>query len=162
MKLLGQKQVADVFGVRPNTVKEWSSQGLPHCGETGSLKVYDSGEVYRWLVERAKNGVKKSTGKSLDYNYEKAREMKAKADKTEIEVAKMQGELLPADTVSDALSRSLAAVGGSLDSLPLQIKRRLPELTKRQIDGIEKLLAKTRNQLADEVPGKVTGELADV
>lgn len=63
---------------------------------------------------------------------------------------------VPTEFATFVLSRLAAEVGSILDTLPLTLKRRHPDLEVRHIDSIQRELAKARNRAAtldDRLPG---------
>lgn len=65
-------------------------------------------------------------------------------------------QLIPAGFATYALSRMAAEIATILDTLPLTMKRRHPDLETRHLDSLEREVAKARNQAAgldDRLPG---------
>jgi phage terminase Nu1 subunit (DNA packaging protein) len=111
-----KKHLAEIFGITERTLTTYQSAGLPFkAGGPGKDNEYDTIAVYNWLVARAKSS------NSSDYYTEKARLTKAQADKEELKVLEMRGQLLNADAVSDAWAKQIAAARAKFLSLPTKI-----------------------------------------
>jgi len=59
------------------------------------------------------------------------------------------GRSIPVEIVSDVLGKILVQVGGILSALPLNIKRKFPEIDKRVTDLIYAEVAKHQNEAAN-------------
>jgi len=81
-------------------------------------------------------------------DYENYRRTKAQADSFEIKNDQILRKLIPADLFSVALSKISAEIGGIIDTLPLQIKRKHPDLNTTIIESIKWQCVKAQNSMA--------------
>ena len=57
-KLLTPHEMADLLGVRPSTIYQWTHQGfIPHV-KLGRLVRFNETAVMKWIEERSSNGRK--------------------------------------------------------------------------------------------------------
>ena len=87
---------------------------------------------------------------------ERLRLTSAQAEGQELKNDITRRRSVPTEFATFVLSRLAAEVGSILDTLPLTLKRRHPDLEVRHIDSIQRELAKARNRAAtldDRLPG---------
>ena len=72
------------------------------------------------------------------YEAERARHMTARADRAEIELASMRGELVPADEIADAISQALSTFKQKIFAVPSKLAPRLA--SNRKADDCERLM----------------------
>lgn len=133
MRIVGQEQIAEVFGVAPKTIVEWQEQGMPIAqrGKPGVPSEYETDECIRWYVERE---VKKVQGERPQ-----DRLARVQADKIELELAEKRGILLPADQIEPKLRAAMVAAREFWRNEPSRLAREVPG---KPIKEIEDLLAK--------------------
>lgn len=132
MRIVGQEQIADFFGVAPKTIVEWQEQGMPIAvrGRPGVPSEYDSSSCVAWLVQRE---VKKVQGEKPQ-----DRLARLQADRIEIELMEKRGQLLPADQIEPKLRAALIAAREMWRNEPARLAREIPG---KPIKEIEDLLA---------------------
>lgn len=132
MRVVGQEQIADLFGVAPKTIVEWQEQGMPIAqrGKPGVPSEYESDECIRWYVERE---VKKVQGEKPQ-----DRLARVQADKIELELMEKRGLLLPADQIEPKLRAAMVAAREMWRNEPARLAREVPG---KPIKEIEDLLA---------------------
>jgi phage terminase Nu1 subunit (DNA packaging protein) len=111
--LITRKTAADLLGLSVRRVGQIVEEGNgPPQARGGSFPAREFGQ---WMIERelAKRG-----GVGLDLTAERARLAKAQADKTELEVAELRGELVSAQEVIEAWTQYIAAIRARLLALP--------------------------------------------
>lgn len=103
MRITGQEQVADAFGVAPKTIVEWQAQGFPVAerGGPGVPSQYELAECINWLVKRA---VDKIQGESP-----RDRLFRLQADQLEMDLAVKRGQLIPANAVEPKLRAAIVS-----------------------------------------------------
>jgi phage terminase Nu1 subunit (DNA packaging protein) len=69
--------------------------------------------------------------------------------RTQVKLYQELGQWAPIEHLTLILSRVAAQVAGILDSIPVQLRLRFPELTAEQLDLIKEALAKARNALLE-------------
>ena len=120
MRIVGQEQVAAMFGVAPKTIVEWQEQGLPIAlrGSPGIPSEYESDACINWMVERE---VKK-----VQAERPQDRLARVQADKIEMENAERRGLLIPADQLEPKLIAAFTTARETwIDAVP-RLARELP------------------------------------
>jgi phage terminase Nu1 subunit (DNA packaging protein) len=87
---------------------------------------------------------------------ERLRLTAAQAEGQELKNEITRRKSVPTEFATFVLSRLAAEIGSILDTLPLTLKRRHPELEVRHIETVQRELAKARNRSAtldDRLPG---------
>jgi hypothetical protein len=103
-----------MLDVTPQRVSQIvQEEGGPPRNEDGS---YPSREFAVWMVEREIE--KRGLGEALDQNKERARLLKAQADKVELEVAELKGTRIPIDVMVADYSNKFVVMRGRLLTFP--------------------------------------------
>jgi len=100
------------------------------------------------------DGDDKDTAKRLEQ--ERLRLTAAQAEGQELKNDITKRKSVPTEFATFVLSRLAAEIGSLLDTLPLTLKRRHPDLEVRHIESVQRELAKARNRAAtldDRLPG---------
>lgn len=154
--LVNHKQLCDVIGLHSNTVTDYRKQGMPVEieGLRGKPNQYDTVKVFDWLLQKriAELVGEKTDGEVIEYidkEREQARLYKGQADSVEIKNKIARAELAPIEILEYAEADRGAQMGSILEALPIQLKRRCPELSASAITMVEKEIARTRNICAD-------------
>ena len=87
---------------------------------------------------------------------ERLRLTAAQAEGQELKNEVTRRRSVPTEFATFVLSRLAAEIGSILDTLPLTLKRRHPDLEVRHIESVQRELAKARNRAAtldDRLPG---------
>lgn len=94
MRVVGQEQIAALFGVAPKTITEWQVLGFPVAvqGGPGIASEYDSPQCIKWLVERELSKVRSESPKD--------RLNRLQADKIEFELMRDRKLFIPAVEVA--------------------------------------------------------------
>lgn len=132
MRIVGQEQIADVFGVAPKTIVEWQEQGMPIAvrGRPGVPSEYDTDACIAWYADRE---VKK-----VQAERPQDRLARVQADKIELELMEKRGLLLPADMIEPKLRAAMIAAREMWRNEPSRLAREVPG---KPIKEIEDLLA---------------------
>lgn len=132
MRIVGQEQIADVFGVAPKTIVEWQEQGMPIAvrGRPGVPSEYDTDACIAWYADRE---VKK-----IQAERPQDRLARVQADKIELELMEKRGLLLPADMIEPKLRAAMIAAREMWRNEPSRLAREVPG---KPIKEIEDLLA---------------------
>jgi phage terminase Nu1 subunit (DNA packaging protein) len=109
---LTQKQLAELFGVTPRSIRDWHSEGLPRL-ESGN---YDGAECVAWYAND--DGVD-----------QRDRLAAAQAEKAEAENAIRRGELADTNAVSAMWSEMIAAARAKLLSLPTKLSSQIANVS---------------------------------
>lgn len=116
MRIVGQTEIAAIFGVSARTIQEWQSAGLPVVvyGGPGVPGEYDAPACVRWLVERE---VKKVSGGESS----KDRLLRLQGDALEAKLAIDRGQLIAAATVEPAMRAAIVSARESIRNAPARI-----------------------------------------
>ncbi|WP_158538982.1 terminase small subunit [Marinobacter vulgaris] len=92
-------------------------------------------------------------GNNSDIEAERLRLTRAQAEGQEIKNELARGKTAPMEIITLSLSTVAGAASGILDSLPLDIKRKFPELDTQMIEAIRRHCVKAQNEISrlDEV-----------
>jgi phage terminase Nu1 subunit (DNA packaging protein) len=117
VRIVGQENIASVFGVAPKTVVEWQEQGFPVAlrGGPGVPSEYETEACIGWLVDRE---VKK-----VQAERPQDRLARVQADKIEMENAERRGQLIPADQLEPKLRAAMVAARAALRNEPARLAR---------------------------------------
>ena len=117
---LTQSQAAEVAGLTTRRLQQLDKDGSGPPRMSGGG--YFAADLGRWLKDRllSELGVA-NDGKAYDYEAERARLTKAQADKTELEVAELRGELVRAPVIGLHWQAMVAAMRAKLLSLPSKV-----------------------------------------
>lgn len=123
---LNRTEMADFLAVAPTTLDAWTRQGCPVESRPGQGKAaeFDSGAVTRWwIASQVEKATKRGDADAIEAH--RARKLSAEADLRELELAKLQGELLHLDDVERAFTHYSVAVRGAAMALPDRAALRL-------------------------------------
>ncbi len=103
MRIVGQTEIANIFGVTARTITEWQAAGMPVAvqGGPGVPGEYDSAACIRWLVERE---VRKVQGENP-----KDRLARLQGDDLEMKLAHQRGKLIDTATVEPAMRAAIVS-----------------------------------------------------
>lgn len=104
MRIVGQTEIANIFGVTPRTITEWQAAGMPVAvqGGPGVPGEYDSAACIRWQVERE---VRKVQGPEAP----KDRLARLQGDDLEMKLAHQRGKLIDTATVEPAMRAAIVS-----------------------------------------------------
>lgn len=95
---------------------------------------------------------------ALDLAGERARLAKEQADRVAMQNAITRGELAPVALIEQVLAATAAKVAGIFDAIPGLVRRRVPRLSREELDLIAGEIAKVRNIVA----GMSLSDLGDI
>ena len=93
-----QPDIAEFFGMSIDTIKNWRKQGMP--GTQGSWRL---DRIVQWLRSDGPGSSRLADDVDTD---DKARKLRAEADKAEMIAETMAGDLVPADMVRETFKRT--------------------------------------------------------
>lgn len=141
MRIVGQEQVADAFGVAPKTIVEWQAQGFPVAerGGPGVPSEYELADCIRWRVSTE---VGKVQGESS-----KDRLARLQGDKLEMDLARERGLLVPADAIEPRMRAAIIAAREMFLGEPARLSmlvmgRTRPDVEHLMQDAFERYLTK--------------------
>ena len=141
--IVGQKALAEIFGVSERTVRNWIRAGLPRL----SKRRFDRLQVQTWLARRDGQAVSRPApgpdpcqpflpverGKE----FEDSRMKRARADLLELDLKVRRGELVPRAEVQQMFVARIMAVKQGLLSLPRALPPQLMVCqTEREMEPV--------------------------
>lgn len=116
MRIVGQTEMANLFGVSARTVQEWQSSGMPVAvfGGPGVPGEYDATACIRWYVDRE---VKRVSGGETA----KDRLARLQGDSLEAKLAVDRGQLIPATAVEPAMRAAIVTARERIRNEPARI-----------------------------------------
>jgi len=137
--IVGQKAVAEHFGVSDRTVRNWIKAGMPKL----SRRRFDLVQIQIWLDR--KQGIEPAppargrgpwqpdlvVGRGKDFQEERLK--RAKADLVEMEVRRRRGELVEWDQVEEVMERKILEVKQRLLILSQSLPPQLVNLREREM-----------------------------
>lgn len=144
MRIVGQTEIAAIFGVSARTITEWQAAGMPVAvqGGPGVPGEYDAPACVRWLVERE---VRKVQGPETP----KDRLARLQGDSLELELARERGKVIDTATVEPAMRAAIVSARERIRNEPARIATQLEGVDRA---GRETLL----RELFDEVLTKLS------
>lgn len=127
MRIVGQENIASVFGVAPKTIVEWQEQGFPVAvrGGPGVASEYETETCIGWLVDREVRKVQSERPQD--------RLARVQADKIEMENAEKRGMLIPAEQLEPKLKAAFVSARENWLDAPTRLARELPaDLRERE------------------------------
>ena len=117
--MCNQREISDILGVDGKSIRNWEKQGLPviNGGTTRTKKQYDSVAVIEWMIN--KNMPSQS---QFDYAEEQARHEHFKADKVELQVLRIKGDLVSTESVVNLISDIVISAKSKILGIPDKIK----------------------------------------
>jgi phage terminase Nu1 subunit (DNA packaging protein) len=135
MKITGQEQIAQAFGVAPKTIVEWQERGFPIAtqGKRGVSSTYDLPACIEWFASRA---VKKAGAED-----QRTRLNRLQADEVEMRIAEKRGQLIPVELIEPAWMAVVTSARSFLRSEPDRLAHLVE--TIEGVDGKRDLLSET-------------------
>lgn len=162
---VNKKQLSDIFGVSVRTIQNWQDQGMPVArgGGKGNEVLYDSAAAIEWrstqdaTIENEKlrkevEALRLAAESDLQpgtLDYERYRLTRSQADAQELKNQISEHKVIDTEFCIFALSRLAGELASVLDSIPLSMQRRFPELTERQLYFLKELVAKGANKCVE-------------
>lgn len=102
-----------------------------------------------WLLAYCEHLRTMAAGRGSDNSLvlaaERARLAREQADKVAMQNAVTRGELAPAHLLEEVLAKAGARAARILDTIPGEVRRRVPQLTSDDINAVASTVAKARN-----------------
>jgi hypothetical protein len=156
MRIIGQENIAGLFGVAPKTISEWTETGFPVAvqGGRGVPAEYESEACIRWLVDREVRKVRAESPKD--------RLARLQGDQLEIDLAERRGTLIEAATVEPAMKAAIVSARERIRNEPARIAVALEglgrsereELLRKLFDEVLTKLSAWRQEGADAIEGE--------
>lgn len=106
--LVNKKELAEIFGVSERSFTEYQKDPtfpIKEEGGRGRSNIYDTAQVFEWFRSRAEGQGQETAKERLD---------RLRGDKTELDIAKEVGELVPADEVERQMTDVCVAIRSGL------------------------------------------------
>lgn len=143
-EIVNKQRLAKIIGVTVRTLSEWQKEGLPikKNGLRGQSNDYDTATVIEWLIKRASD---------TDAEMERARIRltSAQADKTELEVEELRGNLISLDNMKYLWANVLGTFRARILSMPTRLTPQIS--TMKDPKKIEKLLKDSLHEALNEL-----------
>lgn len=122
MRIIGQTEIAGLFGVSARTITEWQAAGMPVAvqGGPGVPGEYDSAACIRWMVERE---VRKVQGESP-----KDRLARLQGDQLEMDLAERRKTLIDIGAVEPAMRAAIVSARERIRNEPASMAKKLEGL----------------------------------
>ena len=146
-----QKEVGEHLDLSDRQIRNLVKDSiLPGAKKGSGLNIDDCRKAYiNYLRNMSKRPEKPEISpEELDIEAEKAGLVKAQRIAQELKNEILEGRSLPADAVRDVVGKVLIAAAGIFSALPLNIKRKFPEIEKRVIDLIHEDIVRLQNEAA--------------
>lgn len=157
---LNRKDMAASLGISVQAFDKW---GIEPVARMGRSVYFDCRSVLnaRLALAEAKQQPTQLDGEEidpmLDYkrDQEEYRLTRARREAQELKNDRDARRVVPVDFAIFSLSRVVAEVATQLDTLPLTMKRRHPDLEARHLEGLNREITRARNtaaSAADKMP----------
>lgn len=152
---LNQGQLLKSLGVSLSAFQRWGVRPVAKIGRSAYYTVRDV--LDNRLAHQANERQREIDPELEEMEYERLRLTRAQADGQEIKNDIARGKIAPIEIIRVVLSRIAGEAAGELDGIPLDIKRKNPELDNRIIEDIKRHCVKAQNAIArsDEVLDEV-------
>jgi len=162
MQSITQEQAAAIVGLSSRRLRQLSNEGdPPQLDEFGQFPPESFGQ---WLRRRITSDLGVSNdGKVYDLNIERARLTKAQADKTELEVKEIRGEVIRLPLIEQHWQSMVASMRAKLLSLPTKAAAQTatPEKLQQVTDILQALVYEALSEIAgDAIPNEVRDRVA--
>lgn len=158
---LNKSEMSASLGISPQAFDKWGVQATARIGREA---FYTAQSV---LENRLKHAAHKQQLGGDDIpgidpladhklTQERLRLTSAQADSQEQKNEVSRKRLVPVDFATFALSRVAAQIGSMLDTVPLKLRRKHPDLDVRHVESLQREIAHARNTAAeagDLIPG---------
>ncbi|MCP5191019.1 MAG: terminase small subunit [Pseudomonadales bacterium] len=157
MRMIGQEQVADLFGVASKTIVEWQELGFPVAmqGGRGVSSEYESTDCIRWLVDREVRKVRAESPRD--------RLFRLQADDLELKLAEKRGHLVPTSAIEPSMKAAVVAARERIRSEPARMAAAMEGMDRAAREALlRNLFDEALDQLAAWQPnGHQEGDLAE-
>ena len=156
-KIVNRKELGEILGVSGQTLSNWLKEGLPIVQDNGTNagKLYDTAQVIAWMVDRKTGGNGAGAIVAKDEDVLLTRERRRNL---EMKNAILSREYAPIEVISTTVAKVAGQIAAVLDTLPLTMKRKLPDLSitdleivKREVVKCQNIASKAGEHLAQEI-----------
>lgn len=146
---LNKSEMADSLGISTQAFDKW---GVEPVARIGRETFFDARSVVANRV--GKSGAIPQPDDAIDplaeqkLVQERLRLTAAQSEAVELKNEVSRRVLIPADFITFSLSRLVPEISSTLDTLPMVVRRRHPELEARHLETLEREATKIRNACA--------------
>lgn len=138
--LLPQKCCALVFGVSRQAIAQWPVEAREKKGRIALYYLPDLASYREFTISKHRD---------LDLQEERARLAAAQADRTELEVKQLKGELIPADEILANWEPIVGAARAKVLAIPSKAKTAIPKLNDKDLAKIKRIVRGVLEDLAN-------------
>lgn len=150
--LLNKKEAAYMLGKSERQMSEYQKDKLDPLpiftvGGRGRTNEYDAQELLAWAIRHKMRqiGVHDSGKPKTDYEYERGRLAKLQADGQQMRNEIISREVVPIKLLEFSLGNVTEQIVSHLETIPMKIKKALPQLRGTEIDIIKRIITKAQN-----------------
>lgn len=147
---LNKKRMAESLGISVQAFDKW---GVEPVAKIGRESFYDTRAVLDNRLQHQSG--KQQLGEFekdplLEYkiSVERLRLTREQADAQEMRNEVKRRNLVPAEFATFAISRLVALIGSTLDTVHTKVKRKHPDIQPRHLEAVQREVAVTRNEAA--------------
>lgn len=163
-QIVNKSELCSLFGVSPPSVDGWVRNGCPvvEKGSQGRHSQFNTADVAKWLRDRARE--EGSGTKTADEAELRRRKLAAEAERSELELAKVKGEVAPVAEFERIWAMKDAAVRTNMRNVPRRAVLQLlgctdeTEFTSKLLAEIDLALVTAAETEIDPVDDEETGE----
>ena len=144
---LNKSQMAKSLGISVQAFDKW---GVAPVSRYGNQAFYDVRRVLDNRLMKQADQMQPAPGDQGEgtIDFERLRLTRAQAEGQEIKNELSKGRTAPVEIITLVLSRIAGEASGELDSLPLNIRRKHPELASQVIESIKRHCVKAQNAIS--------------
>ncbi len=145
-KIVNQLELADLFGITRQTLRNWVVKGCPvHSDEgKGKPKLFSTAEVFSWREKFIRSSL--SEDKIPERERAQIRKDNAAAEKVEIELELLRKSAVPIDLLKDMLSKEYSEIRANFVAMPGEIAA---ELELQEAPEIEEVLSSKVSEILE-------------
>ena len=146
---LNKTGMAASLGISVQAFDKWRVEPVGRVGRSVYFTAYDV------MQNRKQNEASKQQPKheeedlSEGLEFERYRLTKAQADNMEIKNEIAKGQTAPIEIIQLVLSRISGEAAAELDSIPLNLKRKHPDISNQLIEDVKRHCVKAQNAIAE-------------
>lgn len=142
---VGTAKLASILGISDRRVQHLVSEGILRKEKRGTYQLAASVQAYiAYKVESSRSG---SSGTKVE---EETRLLKARADREEIELARIRKELIPAILIKSTWQRIVASARTRFLGLHSALKTQHPDLDISVIQTLEGLVRQALTEMSED------------
>lgn len=150
--LLNRKNIASACGITGSGFDKWGVEPHSRQGRELMFSVEDviaNRVEYELNKKSNQNHFTDENGEHIDIEQERARLVQQQRITQELKNEILEGRVIPIEASSQILTKILARIAATLESIAPNIKRRNPEIPQRVIDFIKNEIIKHQNEAAN-------------